>query len=228
MISGPSGTGKGAICDSLKTEVNAVLSVSMTTRPPRAGEIHGESYFFVSKERFRETLGEGGLLEYTEVFGEYYGTPRAPVIEHLEKGRDVILEIEVNGAMQVRESMPGTVLVFILPPSRDELKRRIEGRGTETEDSIAHRLKRAESEIEQIGNYDYYVVNDKLGQAVLDVADIVRAERLLSADILPQSTAPEDMAAIRRAAELRVGAGAAGIIESYREGSLAEHAGVER
>ena len=187
VISGPSGTGKGAICDALKAAGTAELSVSMTTRAPRAYEIDGESYFFVSRERFKEAIGEDGLLEYTEVFGEYYGTPRAPVIKQLGAGRDVILEIEVNGAMQVRDSMPDAVLVFVLPPSRQELKRRIEGRGTETGDSIAQRLERAESEIAQVRHYDYYVVNDELDKAVSDVAVIIRATELkvaLKADAL--------------------------------------------
>ena len=220
MISGPSGTGKGAICDALKAAGTAELSVSMTTRAPRANEIEGESYYFVSRERFREAIGGGELLEYTEVFGEYYGTPQAPVIEQLKAGRDVILEIEVNGAMQVRDSMPDAVLVFVLPPSRRELKRRIEGRGTETDDSIAQRLDRAESEIAQVRHYDYYIVNEELDKAVSDMAGIIRYEALLNMDGPSGPHSSEDLAISIRASELMVGLKADALMKGYLKGNL--------
>jgi len=193
VVSGPSGTGKGAICAGLAVETNAMLSVSMTTRAPRRHEVEGRSYYFVDKERFRKTLAEGGLFEYAEVFGEYYGTPKAPVLACIQEGRDVILEIEIDGAMQVKNSMPDTILVFILPPSHAELRRRIEKRGTETPEHIDRRLERAEKEIAQIGRYDYLVINDDLAGAI------------------------QDMHAIMRAARLRVGTGTDEIIQKYRE-----------
>ena len=222
MVSGPSGTGKGAICDALKAAGKAELSVSMTTRAPRAYETEGESYFFVSRERFREAIEEDGLLEHTEVFGEYYGTPRAPALGRLGAGKDVILEIEVNGAMQVKGGMPDAVLVFILPPSRSELRRRIEGRGTETEEGIVQRLDRAESEIAHIRHYDYYVVNEDLDKAVSDTADIIRSVALLSAEGPQGALAPEDMAACARASELLVGSKADSLIKGYMDGRLNE------
>ena len=193
VVSGPSGTGKGAICAGLAAETNAMLSVSMTTRAPRRHEVEGRSYYFVDKERFRKTLAEGGLFEYAEVFGEYYGTPKAPVLACIQEGRDVILEIEIDGAMQVKNSMPDTILVFILPPSHAELRRRIEKRGTETPEHIDRRLERAEKEIAQIGRYDYLVINDDLAGAI------------------------QDMHAIMRAARLRVDTGTDEIIKKYRE-----------
>ena len=178
MISGPSGTGKGAICAGVTAETNAVLSVSMTTRAPREHETEGKSYYFVDKERFREAIAEEGLFEYAEVFGEYYGTPKAPVLAGLEEGKDVILEIEVDGAKQIKSGMPDAILVFVLPPSLSELKKRIEGRGTETPERIELRLERVGKEIGQIGNYDYLVINDELGKAVSDMLSIMRAARL--------------------------------------------------
>ena len=222
VVSGPSGTGKGAICDALKEAGKAELSVSMTTRAPRAYEVEGESYFFVSRERFKEAIDEDGLLEYTEVFGEYYGTPKAPAQRQLDAGRDVILEIEINGAMQVRDRMPDAVLVFVLPPSRQELKRRIEGRGTEPEEGIAQRLERAENEIAQIRHYDYFVINDELEKAVSDMAAIIRNEALLFADGQGGQVAPEDIAAFNRAAELIVGLDEGSLTRGCLKGSLDE------
>ena len=192
MLSGPSGAGKGAICSGLTIRTDVVLSVSMTTRAPREHEAEGKSYYFVDKERFRTILAEDGLFEHAEVFGEYYGTPKAPVLANLEEGKDVILEIEVKGAMQIKESMPEAILVFVLPPSLAELRRRIEGRGTETPERIERRLERVAMEITQIGYYDYLVINDDLMCAI------------------------EDMLAIMRSERLRVGTGAEDIIKEYR------------
>ena len=178
VVSGPSGTGKSAICAGLTASAEAMLSVSMTTRAPREREAEGKDYFFVEKERFEEVIAERGFLEYAEVFGEYYGTPRAPVEKELDMGNDVILEIDVDGAMQIKAIMPDAVLVFIMPPSAKELRKRIEGRGTETAGSIALRLDRADAEIAKVGEYDYCVVNDDIEKAVGEVAAIIRAEKL--------------------------------------------------
>ena len=202
MISGPSGTGKGTICSELVKQGEAMLSVSMTTRAPREHEEEGKSYFFVSKGRFTEVIKEEGFFEYADVYGEYYGTPKLPVMEQIEAGKDVILEIDVNGAMQVRKCMPEAVLVFIMPPSPEELKRRIESRGTETPERIAKRLERSEGEIAKLGEYDYCVVNDDLALAVQNVLDIMQAER--TCDTAPVS-------------RLKAGAGAEDIIKKYME-----------
>jgi len=155
-----------------------MLSVSMTTRAPREREAEGKDYFFVERERFEEVIAERGFLEYAEVFGEYYGTPRAPVEKELDMGNDVILEIDVDGAMQIKAIMPDAVLVFIMPPSAKELRKRIEGRGTETAENIALRLDRADAEIAKVGEYDYCVVNDDIEKAVGEVSAIIRAEKL--------------------------------------------------
>jgi len=178
VLSGPSGTGKGAICAGLSTLTDAMLSVSMTTRAPRENEVDGESYCFVDKDSFSKAIAEDGLIEYAEVFGEYYGTPKAPVIASLCEGRDVILEIEVHGAKQVRERMPEAVLVFVSPPSLEELKKRIEGRGTESPERIEKRLDRVSMEVAQIENYDYLVINNSLESAIDDIHAIMKAEKL--------------------------------------------------
>jgi len=182
VISGPSGTGKGAICSGLLADENTAVSVSMTTRAPRDYEIEGENYYFVNKERFLEILSENGFYEHAEIYGEFYGTPKKPVEELLEKGLDVILEIDVNGGMQVREQMPEAVLIFIMPPSPEELRSRIEGRGTETKERIARRLERSSGEIDHLGEYDYCVINDDLEKAIQDVKVIMQAEKLRVGD----------------------------------------------
>ena len=228
MVSGPSGTGKGTICAGLIASTKAVISVSMTTRAPREHEEEGRSYYFVDKERFEAVIAEGGLFEYAEVYGEYYGTPKAPVIEQLDRGMDVILEIDVNGAMQVRENMPEAILVFIMPPSLEELRRRIESRGTESPEHIARRLERSEGEIAQLGNYKYCVVNDDLATAIGSVAAIMRAEGLgagggagagggLSAG---QDGSPKDEDAVALAEKLRIDGHAERIIERYKTGDI--------
>jgi len=178
VISGPSGTGKGTICAGLTVGTDVALSVSMTTRAPREREVEGKSYFFVDKDRFKADIAADGLFEYAEVFGEFYGTPKAPVISCLDEGRDVILEIEVMGAMQIKSSKPDAILIFVLPPSQTELKRRIEGRGTETPELLAKRLERVEMEISYIDKYDYLVINDDITGAINDILAIMRAERL--------------------------------------------------
>ena len=179
VMSGPSGTGKGTICNQLfKDRPNIISSVSMTTRSPREGEKEGINYFFVSKEEFENKIENDGLLEYARVFENYYGTPREFVMDNLEKGNDVLLEIDVQGAMQVKEKYKDAIVVFIMPPSLEELKNRIVGRGTETEESINRRLGEALNEIHMADKYDYMVVNDDLAEAVANFEKIVDAEHL--------------------------------------------------
>ncbi|MDD2483873.1 MAG: guanylate kinase [Eubacteriales bacterium] len=176
VVSGPSGAGKGTICKSLTERSNIDLSVSMTTRQPRPGEIDGVSYYFVPKEGFLENLENDGFLEHACVFGNYYGTPKAPVLESLEEGRDVVLEIDIQGAMQIRQSYPKAIFIFILPPSMAELRKRITRRGSETEAAINERMGKALKEVSYIDKYDYCVVNGELKEAVDRVIAIVKAE----------------------------------------------------
>lgn len=177
IFSGPSGAGKGTICKKLLEENKELaLSVSMTTRAPREGEIEGVSYYFTDKETFKKRIEAGELLEYAEVYGNYYGTPKGPVIEKLEKGIDVILEIDMQGALKVKENYPNGVFVFILPPSMSELRKRLTGRGTETEEAIELRLGETLKELSYIEKYDYCVVNGELDEAVARVKSIVVAE----------------------------------------------------
>ncbi len=178
VISGPSAVGKGTIVDNIiKASDDVSLSVSATTRAPRDGETEGVSYFFMSEEEFKSKIDEGGFLEYANVHGNYYGTPKAPVEECLSAGRDVILEIDVQGAMQVMRSYGGAIGIFILPPSIEELRSRIENRGTESAEDIELRMSRALDEIGHIGSYDYFVVNDDLREAVDTVRAIMTSER---------------------------------------------------
>ena len=179
IISGPSGTGKGTICKKLlETDSNLRLSVSVTTRAPREGEVDGREYHFITEERYMELLEEGGLLEHASVYGKtMYGTPREPVMDWLEQGTDVILEIDVQGAFQVRENYPDCILIFILPPSMEELRSRILNRGSETEETMTARLGEAQREIDLSERYDYRVVNGELEQAVAEVRQIINDER---------------------------------------------------
>ena len=177
VVSGFSGVGKGTLVKKLVTECdNYALSVSMTTRKPREGEIDGVSYFFVDHDTFEQTIAQDGLVEYASYVGNYYGTPKAWVEEQRNSGKDVVLEIEVQGALKVKEKFPDAVLIFVLPPSAKELKRRLEGRGTETQDVVLKRLSRAEEESAFVEQYDYIVVNDDLGACMEAVNGIVRAE----------------------------------------------------
>jgi len=176
VISGFSGVGKGTLVKKLVDSYdNYALSVSMTTRAPRDGEKDGVSYFFVEKETFEETIANDGLIEYASYVGNYYGTPRAWVEEQIESGRDVVLEIEVQGALKVKEKFPEALLLFLLPPSAQELKHRLEKRGTETAEVIEQRLKRAREEAEYIGRYDFIEVNDDLDACMGRINGIVAA-----------------------------------------------------
>ena len=178
VISGPSGTGKGTICTEILKDINNEFSVSMTTREAREGETHGKEYYFVSHEEFLDNIEKGNFLEYATVFDNYYGTPRDMVLKRLDKGRNIILDIDVQGGLNVKAAMPDAVLIFLLPPSLAALRERLEKRGTETPDKIEKRLSKAVNEIRFIGEYDYYVVNDIREEAVQEVRSIMTAESL--------------------------------------------------
>lgn len=177
VVSGFSGSGKGTIMKKLMADYDCyALSVSATTRSPREGETDGVSYFFVTKDRFEEMIRNGELYEFAQYVDHYYGTPRAYVDRKLSEGKDVILEIEVQGAMNIKRQFPGAILVFVTPPSAKELKKRLRGRGTEPEKVIADRLKRAKEEAAFMQSYDYILVNDNLDVAVRELHGILRAE----------------------------------------------------
>ena len=179
VISGPSGTGKGTVCQKLlSNRSNIKYSVSATTRKPRDGEVNGVNYFFLSEKEFLDMLQNDALIEWDKYCDNYYGTPKKYVEDVLDQGIDVILEITVEGALEVKKKYPDCVLLFILPPSFEELRRRIVGRGTEEFDVIEKRLKQAQKEIEAVFEYDYYVLNDSLEEAVKNIETILDAERL--------------------------------------------------
>ncbi len=176
VISGFTGAGKGTLIKRLISDYDDyALSVSMTTRSPRPGEKDGVDYFFVTKEEFEKTIEEGGLVEYAQYVGNYYGTPKKYVEEQLELGKDVILEIEIQGAMKIRERFPEALLLFVMPPSVEELRNRLIKRATETADVIDKRLKRAVEESEGIDEYEYIVINDDLDQCEKELHALIRA-----------------------------------------------------
>ena len=181
VVSGPSGAGKGTICQALLERTPLAYSVSATTRKPRAGEVDGVNYHFLSVEAFEEMIEKDGLLEWAKVYDNYYGTPLKQVEEKLATGEDILLEIDTQGAMKVREKFPEGVYIFILPPSLAELERRIRGRDTETEDVLQKRLAAAIDEIEAGKCYKYVVTNDEVDGAVDSVCAILAAERRLVA-----------------------------------------------
>lgn len=186
VISGPSGAGKGTLYNRvLKADPDMTFSVSYTTRAPRPGEVEGKDYCFVTEDQFRQMLDRDGFLEHADVHGHMYGTPRQPVLEALEAGRSVMLDIDPQGALQVMEKMPGCVSVFILPPSFKELRRRLEGRGTEKPEEIERRLRNARGEVTQMGHYQYLVVNDDLEEAYRTLQGIVDAEKQRSCRYFP-------------------------------------------
>lgn len=181
VLSGPSGTGKGTVLKHFfenYADDKIKLSISATTRSPREGEVNGVNYFFVEKDKFEAMIENDMLLEWAAFCGNHYGTPKAFVDENLENGCDVILEIEVQGALKVMEKRPDAVFVFIAPPSMEELKSRIVGRNTETDDVIDKRMETAKWEVKNISKYTYAVVNDDIDKAARKLKTIVDAERL--------------------------------------------------
>ena len=179
VISSPSGGGKGTILKELfKHHENLKMSVSATTRAPRPGEEHGGHYYFISKEEFQKNIDDGAMLEYASYVNNFYGTPKAPVEQWLNEGKDVILEIEVQGGRQIKKVAPDCVSLFILPPSLTVLEQRLRGRGTETDEVVKERLAQARGEIECLRDYDYAVINDTVEQAVKDIEAIIAAEKL--------------------------------------------------
>ena len=173
VVSGPSGVGKGTLVKTLvKRRADVVESVSCTTRAPRDGEVHGREYYFLSKEDFLRRVQENDFLEYDEHFGNYYGTPKSFVRDTL-KDKSVIMEIDVVGALNAKKTFPETVLVMVVPPSAEELKRRLSGRGSETETQIENRLARMEYELSHVDEYDYVIVNDDLEKAITALENII-------------------------------------------------------
>ena len=178
VISGPSGVGKGTVRKALfeRPGHNLEYSVSMTTRAPRNGETEGKEYYFVTKEQFEEAIKEGNMLEHAKFVNNYYGTPKDKVIEQLNTGKEVVLEIEVQGALQVKAKMPGAVFIFIAPPSWEALENRLTSRGTEPKEIIEERLLKARNELMVASSYDYIVINDEIENAVDKIIAIIRAE----------------------------------------------------
>lgn len=178
VVSGFSGAGKGTIMKRLLEDYSDsyALSISATTRPPRPGESHGREYLFVSKAEFEEMIAQDALIEYAQYVNNYYGTPKDYVFRQLEAGRDVILEIEIQGALKVKEAYPDTLLLFVSPPGAGELKDRLVNRGTEDIATIESRLDRAWQEAQGVENYDYFVINDDLEECVQEVHSIIRNE----------------------------------------------------
>lgn len=182
VVSGPSGCGKGTILGSITDKLGISYSVSATTREMRDGEADGVNYHYMTKERFEQLIAEDKVLEYTTYCGNYYGTLRDEVDSRREQGQDVLLEIEVEGAANVRRLCPDAISIFIAPPSVQELERRLRKRGTETEEVIAERVAQAEREIRCASEYDYIIINGDLEKAVNDVASVINAERIFAED----------------------------------------------
>lgn len=187
VLSGPSGVGKGTVRKAIFDQPgnDFQYSISMTTRKPRPGEVNGKDYFFVSKEEFEQKIQAGEMLEYAKYVDNYYGTPLKWINDTLDACKDVFLEIEVNGAMQVRSKSPNGVFIFLTPPDLMELKQRLIHRGTDSMEVINKRIKKAFGEIEMMQNYDYAVVNDEVPNAVEKVKEIIRSERLRVRRVMP-------------------------------------------
>lgn len=179
VLSGPSGSGKGTVSEALmKNNDDIIFSTSVTTRTPRPGEVNGENYFFATREEFEKMVENDELLEHAFVHTNYYGTPKKFVFDEIEKGEIVLLEIDVQGALQVKKKYKEAVFIFLIPPTMDELKSRLVKRDTETEDEIETRYKNAFKELDFVGEYDYFVINDVIDNAVKDIETIIAAEKL--------------------------------------------------
>ena len=179
VLSGPSGSGKGTVSESLmKNNDDIIFSTSVTTRTPRPGEVNGENYFFATREEFEKMVENDELLEHAFVHTNYYGTPKKFVFDEIEKGEIVLLEIDVQGALQIKKKYKEAVFIFLIPPTMDELRSRLVKRDTETEDEIETRYKNAFKELDFVGEYDYFVINDVIDNAVKDIETIIAAEKL--------------------------------------------------
>lgn len=179
IVSGPAGTGKGTVCQELlNRNKDIIYSISATTRSPRAGEVEGVNYFYINQDEFETKIREEKFLEYAYVHTNYYGTPKDFVVDQVEKGEIVLLEIDVQGALQIKENYSEAVFIFLLPPTMEELKNRIIKRGTESKEDIDRRYENAFKELDFVGKYDYFVVNHKVEEAVLDIESIIKAEKL--------------------------------------------------
>lgn len=186
VVSGPSGAGKSTVIRKLMAGRDDIcFSVSATTRPPREGEIDGQDYYFFDREHFEQLIRDNAFLEHAQYVGNFYGTPSAPVLENLRRGVSVILDIEVQGASNVRKAMPEAVTVFLTPPSFDALEQRLRGRGLDSEEKIRQRLARAREEYREISNYDYIVINDDPDEAAQELAAILLAAQCRTANRLP-------------------------------------------
>ena len=185
VVSGPSGVGKGTICTYLAEKYDDFfLSVSATSRQPRPNEVDGVHYHFKTPEQFKEMIENDEFLEYAGYVDKFYGTPKAPCYENIEKGINAILEIEVQGGMKVKEKEPDTVMIFIVPPSMEELESRLRGRGTETEEVILQRLARAKEELLEMKNYDYIVVNNSVEESAEQIRNILNSEGLKTKNMI--------------------------------------------
>ena len=198
VVSGFAGAGKGTLVNELLKQFdNYALSISATTRKPRGQEVDGKEYFFKSVEEFEKMIAQGDLIEYANYVGNYYGTPKTYVEEQLNAGKDVILEIEIQGALKVKEKFPETLLIFVVPPSAEELKKRLIGRGTETMEVIEQRMNRATEEAEAMDAYDYILVNDDLNKAVESLHNLIQSQHMqarCNAELI--KTMKEELAAI--------------------------------
>lgn len=178
VLSGPSGSGKNTVCDEVKkNNSNIWESISTTSRKPRKGEEDGKAYYFVSTEEFEKNIEDDKMLEWAKFAGNYYGTPKESVQKHLDKGEDVILVIEIQGALQIKKKLPQALFIFLLPPSMRELKRRLTDRHTESEEKILERFETAYKEINEISKYNYVIINDKVEEAAQKLDAIIKAER---------------------------------------------------